>query len=177
MSFFTILSVASSIGQAFASYQQAAAMKAYYDAQADLSRLQYAQKKVEAKEQGVKVLKATNKALGAAVAQAAAGGILSTEGSALMQQQVSLRGGAEDFNLTQFNVDMLQNMSAIEYANLTQAGKTTMQSGIMSALTGFGTNISSAYQGGLFSGLNRKTTPTSFGSYTAQDLDNMDRGY
>ena len=77
--FFTILSVASSLGQAFASYQQGLAMKAYYDAQADISQLQYAQKRADAKEQGVRVLQETNKALGSALAQAAAGGILGTQ--------------------------------------------------------------------------------------------------
>ena len=150
--FFSVLSVASSIGQAFMSYQQAAAMKAYYDAQADLSRLQYSQKRVEAKEQGVKVLKETNRALGSALAQAAAGGILATEGSALLQQTVSLRGGIEDFNLATFNEEILANMGALEYANLQQAGRTQMTGGLIGALAGFGTNITSAYQGGLYSG-------------------------
>jgi len=150
--FFSVLSVASSIGQAFMSYQQAAAMKAYYDAQADISRLQYSQKRVEAKEQGVRVLKETNRALGAALAQAAAGGILSTEGSALMQQSISLRGGVEDFNLATFNAEILDNMGALEYSNLRQAGQTQMTGGLLGALAGFGTNITSAYQGGLYSG-------------------------
>jgi len=151
-SFFSVLSVASSIGQAFMSYQQAAAMKAYYDAQADISRLQYSQKRVEAKEQGVRVLKETNRALGSALAQAAAGGILATEGSALLQQSVSLRGGVEDFNLATFNEEILANMGALEYANLQQAGQTQMTGGLIGALSGFGTNITNAYQGGLYSG-------------------------
>lgn len=150
--FFSVLSVASSIGQAFMSYQQAAAMKAYYDAQADISRLQYSQKRVEAKEQGVRVLKETNRALGSALAQAAAGGILATEGSALLQQTVSLRGGVEDFNLATFNEEILSNMGALEYANLQQAGRTQMTGGLIGALAGLGTNITSAYQGGLYSG-------------------------
>ena len=150
--FFSVLSVASSIGQAFMSYQQAAAMKAYYDAQADISRLQYSQKRVEAKEQGVRVLKETNRALGSALAQAAAGGILATEGSALLQQSVSLRGGVEDFNLATFNEEILANMGALEYANLQQAGRTQMTGSLIGALSGFGTNITNAYQGGLYSG-------------------------
>ena len=127
-------------------------MKAYYDAQADLSRLQYSQKRVEAKEQGVRVLKETNRALGSALAQAAAGGILATEGSALLQQTVSLRGGVEDFNLATFNEEVLANIGALEYANLQQAGRTQMTGGLIGALSGFGTNITSAYQGGLYSG-------------------------
>lgn len=57
MNIFTILSVASSIGSAFASMQQAAAMQAYYDAQADVTRLQYEAKRIEAREQGVEALK------------------------------------------------------------------------------------------------------------------------
>ena len=74
-SFFSVLSVASSIGQAFMGYQQAAAMRAYYQSQADLTRLQYQQKKVAAKEEAVKALKATNRAIASTIAQAAAGGI------------------------------------------------------------------------------------------------------
>ena len=46
MNFFAILQVASSIGSAFVNRQQAAAMKAYYDAQADVSRLQYESKRI-----------------------------------------------------------------------------------------------------------------------------------
>ena len=46
MNFFAILQVASAIGSAFANRQQAAAMKAYYDAQADVSRLQYESKRI-----------------------------------------------------------------------------------------------------------------------------------
>ena len=36
------------------------AQKAYYDSQADIAKLQYKQKEIEAKEDGVKVLKETN---------------------------------------------------------------------------------------------------------------------
>ena len=150
--FFTILSVASSIGQAFASYQQAAAMQAYYDAQADISRLQYAQKRVEAKEQGVQVLRATNRAIGTSIAQAAAGGILGTEGSALLGQTISLREGMQDYRLSQMNAQILGNLGAVEYQNLKQAGAIQQQQGVLGALTGFGTDITRSYQGGLFSG-------------------------
>ena len=61
--FFTVLSVASSAMQAISTYNQGMAMKAYYDAQADVSRLQYKTKVVEAREQGVRALKENNKVL------------------------------------------------------------------------------------------------------------------
>jgi hypothetical protein len=155
-SFFTILSVASSIGQAFASYQQAAAMQAYYDAQADLSKLEYASKRAQAKEDGVRVLREVNKALGSALAQAAAGGILGTEGSALMQQQVTLRAGAEDFRMANLNAELLTNMGALEYNNLKQAGNVKLQAGAFDALTGFGTDLVNIEQAGLFEPVKQK---------------------
>ena len=158
-SFFTILSVASSVGQAFASYQQAAAMRAYYQAQADVSGLQYAQKRAEAKEQAAKVLKQVNRDLGSAVAQAAAGGILSTEGSALLQNTISLSEGIKDFNLATFNAEIIDNIGALEYANLMQTGQTQLTGGIIDALSGFGTNLTSIRKSGLNSGYNTNKEP------------------
>lgn len=154
--FFTILSVASSLGQAFASYQQGLAMKAYYDAQADISQLQYAQKRADAKEQGVRVLQETNKALGSALAQAAAGGILGTQGSALMQQTISLRQGMQDFRMANLNAELLTNMGALEYNNLKQAGNIKLQSSAFDALTGFGTDLVNIEQAGLFEPVKQK---------------------
>jgi hypothetical protein len=154
--FFTILSVASSLGQAFASYQQGLAMKAYYDAQADISQLQYAQKRADAKEQGVRVLQETNKALGSALAQAAAGGILGTQGSALMQQTISLRQGMQDFRMANLNAELLTNMGALEYNNLKQSGNIKLQSSAFDALTGFGTDLVNIEQAGLFEPVKQK---------------------
>ncbi len=153
--FFTVLSVSSSVLEAFTSFQQAQAMKAYYDSQADLSRIRTAQKKLEAKEQGVKVLKATNEALGAALAQAAASGILPDDGSALLTQTKSIREGAEDFQLSKLNEEIIQNLGLIEFRNTKEAGRIRQQSGILDAITGFGTDIVATERGGLFSGFTR----------------------
>lgn len=150
MNFFTILSVASSIGSAFASFQQAQAMKAYYDAQADLQRLQYNQKRVEAREQGVKVLQETNRLLATATAQAAAGGILTTEGSAALINTLTLRKGTEDFQLSKLNEEIIQNIGLVEVRNTEEAGRIKQQSGIFGAITGFGTDIVRTKQKGLF---------------------------
>ena len=158
--FFTILSVASSLSTAFLSYQQGLAMKAYYDAQADISKLQYAQKRAEAKEQGVRVLQETNKALGSAMAQAAAGGILGTEGSALLQRTISLRQGVEDFRMANLNAELLTNMSALEYNNLQQAGNIKLQSSALDALTGFGTDLVNIEQAGLFEPVKQQIAKT-----------------
>lgn len=156
MSFFTILSVASSIGQAFMSYQQAAAMRAYYDAQADISKLQYQAKRAEAKEQGVQALKATNKAIASIVAKGAAGGILTNEGSVLLGQTISLGEGARDFRTAQLNEQILGSMGALEFRNLKEAGQIQQQTGILGALTGFGTSLTETYQAGLFDDVNIK---------------------
>lgn len=148
--FWTILSVASSAMQAISAYNQGMAMKAYYDAQADIQRLQYKTKVVEAKEQGVKVLKETNRALSTAIAQAGASGILTNEGSALLNQTMSIRSGAEDFQVSKLNEEILQNLGLMEVRNSKEAGKVKAQQGIMGALTGFGTGITNTYEKGLF---------------------------
>ena len=150
--FWTILSVASSAMQAISAYNQGMAMKAYYDAQADIQRLQYKTKVVEAKEQGVKVLKETNRALSTAIAQAGASGILTNEGSALLNQTMSIRSGAEDFQISKLNEEILQNLGLMEVRNSKEAGKIKAQQGIMGALTGFGTGITNTYEKGLFGG-------------------------
>tara|TARA_E500000305_G_scaffold83573_1_gene69365 strand:- start:1721 stop:2269 length:549 start_codon:yes stop_codon:yes gene_type:complete len=160
-SFFTILSVASSVSSAFANRQQAAAMKAYYDAQADVSRLQYESKRIEAKEQGVAALKNTNRAIAAIVAKAAAGGVLSTSGSALLGQTISLAEGARDLRTSQLNQSIFSNMGAVDFQNLKAAGEAKLQTGTLGALAGLGTDLTSGYMGGLFSDLSKGTPATS----------------
>lgn len=159
--FFTVLQVASSVSQAFVARQQAAAMKAYYDAQADISQLQYENKRVQAREQGVQVLKSVNEAMGSAMAQTAAGGILSTEGSALLGQTQSLRDGLLDFRMANLNQELLLNMGQLEYNNLRQAGQIEMESGTIDALAGLGTDIVNIEDAGgfeEFKGLFKKET-------------------
>ena len=148
--FFTVLSVASSITSAFASMQQAAAMKAYYDAQADVSRLQYESKRIQAREQGVEALKNTNRAVAAIVAKGAAGGILPTSGSPLLAQTISLAEGATDLRTSKLNQEIIQNMGVLEFQNLKAAGEASATTGILGALGGLGTDITKSYMGGLF---------------------------
>jgi hypothetical protein len=150
MNLFTVLSVASSIGQAFTSFQQGAAMKAYYDAQADLASLQYATKRVEAKEAGVQALRATNSAIASIAAKGAAGGILSTNGSVLLQQNISIARGAEDLRLAQLNQDILSNVGQVQYNNFLQAGRVAEQQGVLGGLFGLGTDIVNINDQGLF---------------------------
>jgi len=152
MNWLAVISVVSSLGEAFAGVRQAQAMKAMYDAQADVQRLQYEQKRVEAREQGNKVLKATNNALANALAQNAAGGMLTSEGSALLTQTLTIREGAEDFQLSKLNEEIIQNLGLIEYRNSKEAGRIKEKAGIFSAITGFGTDITSAKTKGLFDG-------------------------
>jgi len=150
MSPWTIVAVVASVGKAYATYQQGMAQKAYYDSQADLARLQYKQKEIEAKEDGVKVLEDTNKAIGTIIAKAASGGMLTNEGSALLATTLSLSSGAEDFNVAQINQELMQNLGIIEYTNLKNAGKTAKQAGIMGAIFGLGTDIATVGQAGGF---------------------------
>ena len=138
---FVILAVASSFGKAYATYQAGMAQKAYYDSQAAVSRLQYKSKEIEAKEAGVEVLKETNKALSTIIAKAAAGGMLPNEGSALLAQTMSIKEGAEDFQISKLNEEIIQNLGLIEFQNLKMAGKYAKQAGIMGAIFGLGTDI------------------------------------
>ena len=138
---FVVLAVASSFGKAYATYQAGMAQKAYYDSQAVMSQLQYKSKEIEAKEAGVEALKATNKALSTIIANAAAGGMLPNEGSALLAQTLSIKEGAEDFQVSKLNEEIIQNLGLIEFQNLKMAGKFAKQAGIMGAIFGLGTDI------------------------------------
>ena len=138
---FVILAVASSFGKAYATYQAGMAQKAYYDSQATMSQLQYKSKEIEAKEAGVKALKETNEALATIIAKAAAGGMLPNEGSALLAQTLSIKEGAEDFQVSKLNEEIIQNLGLIEFQNLKMAGKFAKQAGIMGAIFGLGTDI------------------------------------
>jgi|TARA_R100001463_G_scaffold134444_1_gene196651 hypothetical protein len=157
-----IVAVVASVGKAYATYQSGMAQKAYYDSQADLARLQYKQKEIEAKEDGVKVLEETNKAIGTIIAKAASGGMLTNEGSALLATTLSLSSGAEDFNVAQINQELMQNLGIIEYTNLRNAGKQAKKAGIMGAIFGLGTDIGTIGSAGGFSKPPTTNTTTTF---------------
>ena len=158
MSPWTIVAVIASVGKSYATYQAGMAQKAYYDSQAEITKLQYKQKEIEAKEDGVRVLEETNKAIGTIIAKAASGGMLTNEGSALLATTLSLSSGAEDFNVAQINQELMQNLGIIEYTNLRNAGKQAKKAGIMGAIFGLGTDIATVGQAGGFS--NSPTTTT-----------------
>ena len=145
------VAVAASIGKAYTTYQAGMAQKAYYDSQADITRLQYKQKEIEAKEDGVKVLKKANADISTIIAKAASGGMLPNEGSALLATTLSLSSGVEDFNVSQMNEELMQNLGIIEYTNLKNAGKFAKQAGIMGAIFGLGTDIGTIGSAGGFS--------------------------
>ena len=141
MSWWTVIAVASSAMKAYGTYMQGMATKAYYDAQADISLLQYKEKRIEAKENGVKALSATNAALSAIFARGAAGGVLTNEGSVLTNQWVTLRSGSEDFGLSGINQELMHNLGILQFTNLKTAGAMAGKFGILNAITGLGTDI------------------------------------
>ena len=153
MSPWTIVAVIASVGKSYATYQSGMATKAYYDAKADEALLKYKSKEVEAKEQGVKVLKATNESISTLVAKAAASGIMPMEGSAATAQIASLRVGSEEFAISMINQELMQNLGIIEFGNLKAAGKNAKQAGILGAIFGFGTDIATVGQAGGFEGM------------------------
>ena len=160
MSFWTVVAVASSVGKAYATLYSAAATKASMDAQADISALQFKEKRIEYKEQGVEALKETNKALGTIVARGAAGGALTNEGSILTSQIVSLREGAEDYSLAALNQELTQNLGIIQFNNYKIAGKQAMKMGYLNAIFGLGTDIGKMGSTGSFDKKPDKTEKT-----------------
>ena len=157
MSWWTVIAVASSVGKAYATLYSAAATKASMDAQADISALQFKEKRIEYKEQGVETLKETNKALGTIVARGAAGGALTNEGSILTSQIVSLREGAEDYSLAALNQELTQNLGIIQFNNYKIAGKQAMKMGYLNAIFGLGTDMGQLGTTGAF---DKKSTGT-----------------
>jgi len=138
---YAVVAVVAAVGKAYATYQAGVAQKAYYDSQADVSKLKYKEKTIEAKEQGVEAIKTTNEALGTVIAKAAAGGMLPNEGSALLAQTLSIKEGVEDFSVAALNQEIIQNLGLIEFKNLKTAGKNAKQAGILGAIFGLGTDI------------------------------------
>ena len=163
MSWWTVIAVASSAMKAYGTYMQGMATKAYYDAQADISLLQYKEKRIEAKEKGVDALSATNEALSAIIAKGAAGGVLTNEGSVLTNQWVTLRSGSEDFGLSGINQELMHNLGILQFTNLKTAGKMAGKFGILNAITGLGTDIGTVGMTGAFT-KPPVTTPTNVGN-------------
>lgn len=156
---YAVIMVAASLGKAYAQVYGAAATKASIEAQADIAKLQYKERKIEYKEKGVEVLKETNKAIGTIIARGAAGGALTNEGSILTSQIVSLREGAEDFSIAAINQEITQNLGIIAFNNAKIAGKQAMKMGYMNAIFGLGTDIATASTTGMFDP-KPTTTPT-----------------
>ena len=159
MSWWPVVAVASSAMKAYGTYMQGMATKAYYDAQADISLLQYKEKRIEAKENGVKALSATNEALSAIIAKGAAGGVLTNEGSVLTNQWVTLRSGSEDFGLSGINQELMHNLGILQFTNLKTAGAMAGKFGVLNAITGLGTDIGLAGMTGAFTPTPTTTTP------------------
>ena len=59
----------------------------------------------------------------------------------LLAQTLSIKEGAEDFQVSKLNEEIIQNLGLIEFKNLKTAGKYAKQAGIMGAIFGLGTDI------------------------------------
>ena len=158
---FAVIAVIAAVGKAYATYQQGMAQKAAYDAKADQSRLKFKAERIEHKEKGVAVLKKNNTELGTIIAKAAAGGVLTNDGSNLVAQVTHVKSGVEDFNMATLNQEITQNIGLIEFNNLKKAGKQAAKAGIMNAIFGLGTDIGTIGTTGGFDAT-PKTTPSSW---------------
>jgi len=162
---FAILAVVAAVGKAYATYQAGMAQKAYYDAQADQSRLKYKSEEIEAKEQGVKALEESNKMLSTIIAKGASSGFLVSEGTNKLAQIITVKSGVEDFNTATLNQEIIQNLGLIEFGNLKAAGKSAAKAGIYKALFSLGADIGTV---GATGGLTPKSSPET-GSITGSN--------
>jgi|TARA_R100001129_G_scaffold136250_2_gene97705 hypothetical protein len=153
---FAILAVVAAVGKAYSTYQAGMSQKAYYDAQADQSRLRYKSEEIQAKEQGVEALEESNKILSTIIAKGASSGFLVSEGTNKLAQIITVRSGIEDFNTAALNQEVIQNLGIIEFGNLKAAGKQAAKAGIYKALFSLGTDIGTI---GATGGLTPKQSP------------------
>jgi hypothetical protein len=152
-SFFTILSVASTVSKAFLGYQQAAAMKAYYDAQADLAGVRARITKVQAQEDANQALRDLNENLSSNVARAAAGGISPYIGSPATINAISTRYGVQDYLLARDTAKIADSMGIMEAQILRDAGDMYNQGGLIGAFADVGIGVYNIFSqtGGLTS--------------------------
>ena len=141
MSWFQVLYVAGSIAQAYGNLYSAYATKAAYDAKADWSLREYKSKKLDAKSDGIQVLKRLNSDLATIVANGAAGNVMTTSGSIYMQKIMSVRRGSEDFGLAGINQTLMENIGAVEFANLKLAGKYAKKFGVINTIADLGMSV------------------------------------
>ena len=141
MSWFQVLYVAGSIAQAYGNLYSAYATKAAYDAKADWSLREYKSKKLDAKSDGIQVLKRLNSDLATIVANGAAGNVMTTSGSIYMQKIMSVRRGSEDFGLAGINQTLMENIGAVQFANLKQAGKYAKKFGVINTIADLGMSV------------------------------------
>ena len=155
MNWFQVLYIAGTIAQTYGNLYAAYAQKAAYDAQADWSLREYKSKRLDAKADGVQVLKRLNSDLATIVANGAAGNVMTTSGSIYMQKIMSVRRGSEDFGLAGINQTLMENIGAVQFANLKQAGKYAKTFGVINTIADLGMSVAN-YK---MLGLNRYNTP------------------
>ena len=155
MSWFQVLYVAGTIAQTYGNLYAAYAQKAAYDAKADWTLRTYKSKKLDAKEAGIKVLKRLNSDLATIIANGAAGNVMTTSGSIYMQKIMSVRRGSEDFGISGLNQILMENIGAVEFANLKQAGKYAKKFGVINTIADLGMSVAN-YK---MLGLNKYNTP------------------
>jgi len=141
MNWFQVLYIAGTIAQTYGNLYAAYAQKAAYDAQADWSLREYKSKRLDAKADGVQVLKRLNSDLATIVANGAAGNVMTTSGSIYMQKIMSVRRGSEDFGLAAINQTLMENIGALQFANLKQAGKYAKKFGVINAIADLGMSV------------------------------------
>jgi hypothetical protein len=162
MNWFQVLYIAGTIAQTYGNLYAAYAQKAAYDAQADWSLREYKSKKLDAKADGVQVLKRLNSDLATIVANGAAGNVMTTSGSIYMQKIMSVRRGSEDFGLAGINQTLMENIGALQFANLKQAGKYAKKLGVINAIADLGMSFAN-YK---MLGLNKYQTTTEISPIT-----------
>ena len=134
----TLVSTGLSVASAFAQIKQGQDAKKAYYAQARYKELEGRIEAVKAKEQGIKALEATRRALASVNATAFAGGLEPTIGTpnTFAVSQV-IKPGTTDFFTARANADFAITSSLAQAEDLRFAGRQARKQGLMSGIGSF----------------------------------------
>ena len=139
----TLISTGISVASAFAQIKQGQATKKAYYAQARYKELEGRIEAVKAKEQGIKALEATRRALASVNASARAGGLEPTIGTPVDIGTFNvIKPGTSDFFTARDNASLALSSAKAQAEDLRFAGRQAKRQGYLSALGTIGTAFS-----------------------------------
>ena len=138
----TLISTGISVATAFAQIKQGERSKKAYYAQAQYKELEGRIEAVKAKEQGIKALEATRRALASVNATAFAGGLEPTIGTPVDIGTFNvIKPGTSDFFTARDNASLALSSAKAQAEDLRFAGREAKKQGYLSALGTIGTSF------------------------------------